>query len=107
MTTECKVQIVEKALECHATHPVLEPTYNPQLLSRTPSLAADISHLLQVPESSWQSHTVAKSVVRASVMNHQLRPMAPVSPPVFCTVEGTLRLRACTDANSASGDWKL
>ncbi|KAJ7583983.1 hypothetical protein C8J56DRAFT_893614 [Mycena floridula] len=33
MTTESKVQIVEKALERHATHPVLEPTYNPQLLS--------------------------------------------------------------------------
>ncbi|KAJ7601223.1 hypothetical protein C8J56DRAFT_1010751 [Mycena floridula] len=53
----------EKALERHATHPVLEPTYNPQLLSRTASLAADISHLLQVPESSWKSHPVAKTLI--------------------------------------------
>jgi len=46
----------ERALNRHATHPTLEPTYNPTLLARAPALAADISYLLQVPESSWKSH---------------------------------------------------
>ncbi|KAK0464244.1 heme oxygenase 1 [Desarmillaria tabescens] len=48
----------ERALDLYSTHPVLEPTYNPALLQRAPSLAADISHLLQVPESSWKSHRI-------------------------------------------------
>ncbi|KAF8236397.1 hypothetical protein L208DRAFT_651410 [Tricholoma matsutake] len=47
---------LERALDRHATHPSLEPTYNPTLLARAPSLAADISYLLQVPETSWTSH---------------------------------------------------
>ncbi|KAH8087125.1 hypothetical protein BXZ70DRAFT_540606 [Cristinia sonorae] len=46
----------ERALEQHATHPVLLPSYNPGLLSRASSLAADISQILQVPESQWQTH---------------------------------------------------
>ncbi|KAG5638674.1 hypothetical protein H0H81_011054 [Sphagnurus paluster] len=46
----------EDALDRHATHPSLEPTYNPTLLARAPALAADIAFLLQVPETSWQSH---------------------------------------------------
>ncbi|TCD70306.1 hypothetical protein EIP91_003935 [Steccherinum ochraceum] len=46
----------ERAIEQHATHPVLQPTYNPSLFARASSLAADIAHLLQVPVSSWQSH---------------------------------------------------
>jgi len=46
----------ERALDRHAAHPSLEPTYNPTLLARAPSLAADISYLLQVPESTWKSH---------------------------------------------------
>ncbi|KAG6915626.1 hypothetical protein DXG01_010665 [Tephrocybe rancida] len=48
----------EQALEHHATHPTLEPTYNPTLLARGPPLAADISFLLDVPESSWKSHPI-------------------------------------------------
>lgn len=47
---------LERGLERHSTHPSLEPTYNPTLLARAPSLSADISFLLQVPESSWKSH---------------------------------------------------
>ena len=47
---------LEDALDKHATHPVLEPTYNPPLLRRAPALADDISHLLQVPLATWQSH---------------------------------------------------
>ncbi|KAK0441615.1 hypothetical protein EV421DRAFT_1811715 [Armillaria borealis] len=48
----------ERALDRYSTHPVLEPTYNPALLQRAPSLAADISYLLQVPESSWKTHRI-------------------------------------------------
>ncbi len=48
----------ERALDRHSSHPVLEPTYNPALLQRAPSLAADISCLLQVPESSWKTHRI-------------------------------------------------
>lgn len=47
---------LEHVLDRHSTHAVLAPTHNPVLLARTPSIAADISHLLQVPESSWRSH---------------------------------------------------
>ncbi|KIK69746.1 hypothetical protein GYMLUDRAFT_34135 [Collybiopsis luxurians FD-317 M1] len=54
---------LEDGLEQHATHPVLEPIYNPTLLRRGPALSADISHLLQVSESAWQSHPLHKSLV--------------------------------------------
>ncbi|KAI8994201.1 hypothetical protein BD414DRAFT_506661 [Trametes punicea] len=46
----------ERALEQHATHPVLAPTHNPGLFARSANIAADISYLLDVPEESWQSH---------------------------------------------------
>ena len=49
---------LERALEKHSTHPVLAPTYNPALFNRTASLSADISHFLQLPESSWLSHPI-------------------------------------------------
>ena len=49
---------LERALDRHANHPTLEPTYNPTLLARGPSLAADISHLLDVDESSWKYHPI-------------------------------------------------
>ncbi|KAL1743081.1 hypothetical protein HDZ31DRAFT_83670 [Schizophyllum fasciatum] len=45
---------LERALEQHATHPVLEPTYNPALLARAPALAADIARLLDAP--AWKAH---------------------------------------------------
>ncbi|KAF9483494.1 heme oxygenase-like protein [Pholiota conissans] len=48
----------ERALERHATHPTLEPTYNPALLARAPALSADIAHLLQVDESAWKMHPI-------------------------------------------------
>jgi heme oxygenase len=47
---------LESALDRHASHPALAPTYNPSLLARAPSLASDISSFLQVPESSWETH---------------------------------------------------
>ncbi|CDO77145.1 hypothetical protein BN946_scf184657.g20 [Trametes cinnabarina] len=46
----------ERALEQHATHPVLAPTHNPGLFARSANIAADISYLLNVSEDSWQSH---------------------------------------------------
>ncbi|KAH9931683.1 uncharacterized protein BXZ73DRAFT_47246 [Epithele typhae] len=48
----------ENALEQHATHPVLAPTHNPGLFARSENLAADISTLLEVPETSWKAHPV-------------------------------------------------
>lgn len=48
--------IFERALDQHATHPVLAPTYNPTLFARTPRLSADIAYLLQTPESLWKTH---------------------------------------------------
>lgn len=37
---------------------MLAPTYNPALFNRTASLSADISHFLQLPETSWLSHPI-------------------------------------------------
>ncbi|KAF9454878.1 heme oxygenase 1 [Macrolepiota fuliginosa MF-IS2] len=61
----------ERALEQHSAHPTLEPTYNPTLLGRTASLTADISYLLQVPPSTWQSHPLHATFL--SDMPTQLR----------------------------------
>ncbi|KAF8798903.1 heme oxygenase-like protein [Phlegmacium glaucopus] len=56
---------LEKALDRHASHSALEPTYNPTLLARASSLAADISHLLEVDESSWKSHPIHMNLMAA------------------------------------------
>ncbi|KAF5315353.1 hypothetical protein D9619_007138 [Psilocybe cf. subviscida] len=53
----------ERALERHATHPTLEPTYNPALLARAPALSADIAHLLDVTEAGWQTHPIHKQLI--------------------------------------------
>lgn len=45
---------LERALEQHASHPVLEPIHNPALLARAPALASDISRLLEV--DAWKAH---------------------------------------------------
>ncbi|KAJ7451625.1 hypothetical protein FB451DRAFT_1101070 [Mycena latifolia] len=55
----------ERGLERHQHHPVLEPTYNPTVLARAPHLAADIAHLLGVPESSWKSHRIHLQLMAA------------------------------------------
>jgi len=60
------VSAFEQALDRHATHPVLEPTYNPTLLARAPALASDISFLLQVPEASWKSHPVHVKLLQSA-----------------------------------------
>ncbi|KAJ3903377.1 hypothetical protein F5879DRAFT_959865 [Lentinula edodes] len=54
---------LEEGLERHATHPVLEPTYNPPLLRRAPSLSSDIAQLLQISESTWKSHPIHQSLI--------------------------------------------
>ncbi|KAG5337977.1 hypothetical protein C0989_008499 [Termitomyces sp. Mn162] len=54
----------EQALEQHATHPALEPTYNPTLLARGPPLSADIAHLLDVPEASWKTHPIYLALLK-------------------------------------------
>ena len=47
----------------HASYPTLQPTYNPTLLARAPSLAEDISYFLGVPEAEWQMHPLHRSLV--------------------------------------------
>lgn len=37
---------------------MLAPTFNPALFSRTAALSEDISFLLDISESSWQSHPI-------------------------------------------------
>ncbi|KAF5382466.1 hypothetical protein D9615_002733 [Tricholomella constricta] len=56
----------EQALDRHATHPVLEPTYNPTLLARASALADDISFLLQVPEASWKTHPAHAQLLQST-----------------------------------------
>jgi len=55
---------LEKGLERHATYPTLEPTYNPPLLARTPSISSDIRYYLQVDD--WQSHPLHKNLLSIS-----------------------------------------
>jgi heme oxygenase (biliverdin-producing, ferredoxin) len=59
------ISTLEQGLERHAAHPVLEPTYNPTLFSRIPSLSSDISILLDVPEPEWPSHPIHKSLLKS------------------------------------------
>ncbi|KAG6829510.1 hypothetical protein H0H92_004312 [Tricholoma furcatifolium] len=54
----------EQALETHAAHPTLEPTYNPTLLARGPPLAADIAFLLDIPESTWKNHPMHLALLK-------------------------------------------
>ncbi|KAG6885056.1 hypothetical protein C0993_006284 [Termitomyces sp. T159_Od127] len=54
----------EQALEQHATHPSLEPTYNPALLARAPPLSADIAYLLDIPEPTWKSHPIHLALLK-------------------------------------------
>ena len=44
---------------------MLAPTHNPGLFARSANLAADISYILEVPESSWQSHPIHVALVNA------------------------------------------
>jgi len=56
---------LERAIEQHASHPTLRPTYHPALLSRSSRLAVDISSLLQTSESSWQSHPIHTELIQS------------------------------------------
>lgn len=55
------ISTFERALDKTSSHPVLEPTYNPQLLRRTPALAADIAYLLQ--DAAWQAHPIHQELL--------------------------------------------
>ncbi|THH07278.1 hypothetical protein EW145_g3501 [Phellinidium pouzarii] len=55
---------LETALDKHSAHPALASTYNRTLLARVPSLASDISFLLDVPETSWKDHPIHKTLQR-------------------------------------------
>lgn len=56
---------LERALEQHSSHHALQPTYNPTLLSRSQNIAADISYILQLPTSSWQTHPIHVELMTA------------------------------------------
>ncbi|KAG2066320.1 heme oxygenase-like protein [Suillus decipiens] len=75
---------LERGLDMHASYPTLQPTYNPALLSRTPSLSQDISYLLGVPEATWQKHPSHSSLM--------------TSPPKSFT-EYTTRLRELSESS--------
>lgn len=47
---------LENGLDAHSTNSVLQHTYQPALLARTPHLAADIAYILGTPD--WQSHSI-------------------------------------------------
>jgi len=77
----------ERALDRYASHPALEPTYNPTLLARAPALAADISFFLQVPETSWKSHPLHQDL------------LAEMPPPLATYVS---RIRDLADSDDPS-----
>lgn len=54
---------LERALERHATHPTLQPTYNPTLLARASTLVADVAYLLDTPEADWKSHPIHAQLI--------------------------------------------
>ncbi|KAH9949730.1 heme oxygenase [Amylocystis lapponica] len=56
---------LERAMEEHASCPTLQSTYRPAVLSRSSRLSADISSLLHISESSWQSHPVHVELLRS------------------------------------------
>ncbi|KAG6893826.1 hypothetical protein C0992_008513, partial [Termitomyces sp. T32_za158] len=56
----------EQAPEQHATHPTLEPTYNPMLLARAPQLSANIAYLLEIPEPSWKNHLKCLALLKVT-----------------------------------------
>ncbi|KAG8963483.1 hypothetical protein FRC03_002952 [Tulasnella sp. 419] len=55
---------LEHALDLHASHPSLAPTYNARLLARSEAISNDIAHLLDVSSVSpdeWQAHPLYQS----------------------------------------------
>lgn len=55
---------LEEALDAHSSDPIISPTYNPRLLSRTSALSADIAYFLQTPETEWKDHPLISSFYR-------------------------------------------
>ncbi|KIJ62529.1 hypothetical protein HYDPIDRAFT_93839 [Hydnomerulius pinastri MD-312] len=78
---------LERGLEKHSEHPVLQPTYYPSLLERGPKLAADIAFLLNTPESTWKFHSLHVALVASP-------------PPAFTAY--LERLRELSDAEDPS-----
>lgn len=58
---------IERGLERHSEHPTIEPIYNPAVFARAPGLSADISCLLDVPESEWHSHPIHQSLLSPTI----------------------------------------
>ncbi len=60
---------LDGALERHATHPILEPIYNPTLLARASAISADISYFLEV--DNWQDHPLHQKLLALSSVEGQ------------------------------------
>ncbi|KAI0030439.1 heme oxygenase [Vararia minispora EC-137] len=87
---------LEQALEQHASHPVLAPTYNPALLSRAPALEADIAHILSVSTSALPNHPLWASLVTdpppaLSRYTARLRTLRDSSSPALLLAHGYVR----------------
>ncbi|GJJ15778.1 hypothetical protein Clacol_010056 [Clathrus columnatus] len=54
--------VLETTLDAHSSNPIISPTYNPRILSRTSALSADIAYFLQTSESDWKSHPLIASL---------------------------------------------
>ncbi|KAG1843007.1 hypothetical protein DFJ58DRAFT_907459 [Suillus subalutaceus] len=79
---------LERGLETHASYPTLQPTYNPTLLARTPSISQDISHLLGVPEAEWQIHPLHTPFVAYTT---RLRELSESSDPTCLLAHAYVR----------------
>lgn len=90
--------ILERALDRRAAHPVLAPTHNPALLARTPHIAADIAHLLDVPgdPETWQAHPMHAALLSA-----------PPAPYVRYTDRLQHLAAAAIDADADTNDARL
>jgi heme oxygenase (biliverdin-producing, ferredoxin) len=82
----CSYSMLEQGLERHATHPVLQPTYNPILFARASALSSDISTLLGVSELEWPSHPINQSLLSSpptafSAYTSRLHDLADSSDP--------------------------
>ncbi|KAF7980646.1 hypothetical protein HWV62_37460 [Athelia sp. TMB] len=78
---------LERALEKHAEHPLLKPTYDPGLLARAPSIAEDIAFFLGCPVSTWQSNPAHTTLL----LSH-LQPLEAYQ----------MRIRTLSDSNDPS-----
>ncbi|KDQ14991.1 hypothetical protein BOTBODRAFT_109306 [Botryobasidium botryosum FD-172 SS1] len=79
---------MEIALDEHASHPVLAPTYNPTLLGRTHTLSRDIAHFLDISPTALTTHPTWVDFLASmppAVTNYvnRIRTVATASPELL------------------------